>query len=336
MKNHLRSILIFSFLIIGCAALFAGGAKESDGTKVVVYTTKSFAADYGPGPKIAELFKAKTGKEVEYVICKEGVLNRVILEGKASTADVLIGIDNHLIEKARKAKVLKAYKPTAADKIDSAVLIADDWLLTPFDYGYFAFMFDTKAKIKKPSSLKELIEPAYAKKIVILDPSSSTTGLGLAAWTRAVFGDNYLDFWKALKPNIFAMAPKWSTGYGYFTAGEAPIAISYTSSLASHVLYDKTNRFQPLIFEEGHIIQIEGMGIAANAANTKGAKEFIDFMLTEEAQSLLPETQFMYPVIKGLALPASYKDVPKPAKVLRIPSEDQTESVNAVINVLQK
>ena len=114
------------------------------------------------------------------------------------------------------------------------------------------------------------------------------------------------------------------------------MAISYTSSLASHVLYDKTDRFQPLIFEEGHIIQIEGMGIAANAANTKGAKEFIDFMLTEEAQSLLPETQFMYPVIKGLALPASYKDVPKPAKVLRIPSEDQTESVNAVINVLQK
>ena len=123
MKNHLRSILIFSFLIIGCAALFAGGA---------------------------ELFKAKTSKEVEYVICKEGVLNRAILEGKASTADVLIGIDNHLIEKARKAKVLKAYKPTAADEIDSEVLIADDWLLTPFDYGYFAFMFDTKAKIKKP------------------------------------------------------------------------------------------------------------------------------------------------------------------------------------------
>nr|WP_255803285.1 hypothetical protein [Treponema denticola] len=84
---------------------FCRRCKESDGTKVVVYTTKSFAADYGPGPKIAELFKAKTGKEVEYVICKEGVLNRVILEGKASTADVLIGIDNHLIEKARKAKV---------------------------------------------------------------------------------------------------------------------------------------------------------------------------------------------------------------------------------------
>ena len=59
-------------------------------------------------------------------------------------------------------------------------------------------------------------------------------------------------------------------------------------------------------------------------------------MLTEDAQSLIPETQFMFPIIDGMKLPSSYKDVPVPLKILRISSEDQTGYINAVLDVLQK
>lgn len=337
MKN-IRSFLFFIFLVTGFINLFALGSKEANGLnekKLIVYTTKSFAGDYGPGQKIAELFKAETGVEVEYVVCKEGVLNRAIVEGKNSTADVLIGIDNHLVETARKANVLRPYLSKNAASLVKEVLITEDWLLTPFDYGYLAFMFDTDSKLNAPKTLNDLTKPEYKGKIVILDPRTSTTGLALVAWTRSVFADNYLSYWEKLRPNIFTMAPKWSAGYDLFTAGEAPFAFSYTGSLASHVLYDNTMRFQPLIFNDGHIIQIEGMGISSYAKNIKAAELFIDFMLTEKAQSLLPETQFMFPAINGIKLPDSYKDVPAPKKVLRIPSEDQSGYVNAVINVLQ-
>ena len=337
MKN-IRSVFIVSFLVFGFAALFAGGAKESaEGRerKVVVYTTNSFAGSYGPGQKIAELFKARTGCEVEYVICKEGILNRAVLEGKSTNADVLIGIDNHLLQAARKAGVLKPYKPQSAQSVSKDLLLAEDWLLTPFDYGYLTFMFDTNSKLNPPRSLEDLTKSEYKGKIVIIDPRTSTTGLALVAWTRSVFGDNYLDYWKRLKANIFTMAPKWSAGYDLFTSGEAPFAFSYTTSLASHVLYDKTLRFRPLIFTEKHIIQIEGMGLSAYARHTEDAKRFIDFMLTEEAQNRLPETQFMFPAVTGIKLPASFKDVPVPANSSRIPTDDQTEYVNSVINVLQ-
>lgn len=334
--KHLRSILFFTFLIVGFAQLFAGGAKESQEKKLIVYATKSFAGEYGPGPKIAEMFAAKTGCKVEYVICKEGVLNRSVLESKNTEADVLLGIDNHLLETARKANILIPYKSENAGRISKEVLIADDWLLTPFDYGYFAFMFDTNSKLKAPQSLNDLTKPEYKGKIVILDPRTSTPGLGLIAWTRAVFGAGYLDYWKKLKNNIFTMAPKWSAGYDLFTAGEAPFAFSYTSSLASHVLYDNTTRYQPLIFSDGHIVHIEGMGISAYTKQPAEAKLFIDFMLTDNAQSLIPETQFMFPAIDGMQLPDSYKDVPLPSKILRIASEDQTGYINAVLDVLQK
>nr|WP_255803284.1 hypothetical protein [Treponema denticola] len=46
-------------------------------------------------------------------------------------------------------------------------------------------MFDTKPK-SKALIFKRADRACLCKKIVILDPSSSTTGLGLAAWTKAV------------------------------------------------------------------------------------------------------------------------------------------------------
>ena len=339
MKHRFYLFLCICFSLQSLS-VFAYGSKEpalSASKKLTVYTTKSFAADYGPGPKIAELFKANTGTEIEYVICKEGVLNRAVAEHGKTVADVLVGIDNHLVEKARKAGILQAYRPkNAAEKISNDIVISADWLLTPFDYGYFAFMYDTNAKIPRPKTLQDLTKPEYKSTVVILDPRTSTPGLGLIAWTKAAFKDAYLDFWKAFKPSIFTMSPKWSAGYGLFTAGEAPLALSYTSSLASHILYDKTERFQPLIFEEGHIIHIEGMGIAADTKNTALARMFIDFMLSDEVQNLLLETQFMFPAVKDITLPASFKDVPAPTKILKISTDDENELVNPVLDVLQQ
>ncbi len=339
--KHLRSILFF--LVVGLAPLFASGVSESsdavqiNDNKLVVYTTKSFGGEYGPGPKIAELFKASTNIEIEFVFCKEGVLNRSILEGKNTQADVLVGIDNHTIEIAKKAKILQAYRPKDAEKkIDENLRIDKNWLLTPFDYGYLCFMFDTKSNLPAPQKLSDLTKPEYKAKIVIFDPRTSTTGLGFVAWVEEIYKDKSNDFWKALKPNVFLMARKWSEGYPLLTKGEVPLAFSYTSSLAAHILYDKTERFQPLIFDDGHMVHIEGMGVSAYSKRVKNAKAFIDFMLTEEAQNCLPETQFMYPILKNIALPKSYTSVPQPKKILRMPTTDTTKMKNSAINELQK
>lgn len=337
--KYLRSIFVFSFFIIGFAQIFAFGAKESNSSeekKITVYAYKSFVSSYGPGLQIAEIFKTKTGYEIEYVICKEGVENRAIVEGKNTSADILLGIDNHLIEKVRKANILLPYKPKNHTLVSKDVIISDDWLLTPFDYGYIAFMYDTKAKIIPPKNFKDLTKDEYKGKFVLIDPRSSTTGLAMVPWSRAVFGDNYLDFWKNFKKNVFTMTPSWSASYDLFTRGEAPFAISYTTSLAYHVLNDKTDRYQPIIFDDGNIMQIEGMGISSYTKHLEGAKLFIEFMLTEEAQSIIPENQFMFPANSKVQLPASYKDVPKPVKALRIPTEDLTVYTNAVIDAIQK
>ncbi|PIE97714.1 MAG: thiamine ABC transporter substrate-binding protein [Treponema sp.] len=336
MKTRFFSFFMIVFFAIFCSSFaFAfGGADEN---VVVVYAYDSFVAEWGPGPEIIKRFEEATGYKVEFFICEDAgtVLSKAILEKNSPQADVLVGIDNFLIQKARRADVLTPYIPKNKNNITSADLVfAKDYLLTPYDYGYFAFMYDTNSKIPAPKSLKDLLKPEYKKSIVLMDPRISTPGLGFLMWTKAVFGKDYLNYWKKLDNSVLTITPGWSSGYNLFTAGEAPLVSSYTTSMAYHVKYDKTERYQALIFPEGHIRQIEGLGLVKNARNPKGAKAFIEFMLTKEVQQLLTETQWMYPVALKGNLPASFNKVKVPGKVLKIndnPEEVLAESVKFLL-----
>lgn len=330
-----KNLFIFIFFVL-VVSLFAFGGKDVTDNVVVVYAYDSFTSQWGPGPEIEKQFEKLTGYDLQFVTFNDApnVLTQAIIEGAECKADVLLGIDNFLFFQAREAGILKEFKPKNALNIfPSEVVFDKSFLVTPYDYGYFGFMYDTNSKTSAPRSLNDLTDTRYLKSLIIMDPRTSTPGLGFLMWTRAIFGDEYLDFWKNLKPSILVMSPGWSAGYGLFTAGEAPLALSYTSSEAYHVLYDKTSRYKALTFDEGHLMQVECLGLMKNAPNEAGGKAFIEFMLSKEAQSILPETQWMYPVNREVTLPESYNNISIPKKILKI-SEDPKKLINEVMDVL--
>lgn len=309
--NHiLIGALAASAIMFGsCSKQKTDDARLS---KVVVYAYDSFVSEWGAGPEIEARFEAATGYDLELVNCGEGmqVLTRAIFEKDAPQADVIIGVDNNAVQRAIAERICSAYKPKDAERLIPATLwktLDKEWTFTPYDWSHFAMIYDTQSTVPAPEHLQDLTDSVYTKKIILLDPRTSTPGRGFVAWTVATFGDSYEDFWRALKPNILLMAPGWSSGYGMFTKGEAPLVISYTTSPAYHVEYDNTDRYQVLLFDEGHIMQIEGAGVVRGAPNEKGAKAFMDFLISAEAQATLPLTQWMYPANATVPLPESYQ-----------------------------
>ena len=240
-KTHIIVISLLSSLFV-----LAGCSKKNNQERlneVVVYTYDSFVGDWGAGPEIAKRFTEKTGLLLTFVDCGDGVqvLSRAVSEKDAVHADVILGVDNNLARQALDAGILEAYKPANADAIIDADIKAQlgaGWELTPYDYSHFALIYDTRAALPEPKGLEDLTNDVYKKKIILMDPRTSTPGLGFVAWTVAVFGDGYPTFWRAIKDNILTMAPGWSAGYGLFTNGEAPLVISYTTSPAANIEYD--------------------------------------------------------------------------------------------------
>ena len=342
-KSYIKNLYTAALTAAVISCLFscsknAGG--DSRLNKVTVYSYDSFIGEWGPGPELEKRFEASTGYDLEFVDCGDAVqvLSRALLEKNAPQADVLVGIDNNLAPTAREAKILTSYKPKDADRIISEVLhksLSSDWSLTPYDWSHFAMIYDSQSDVPAPSRLADLTKPVYAKKIILMDPRTSTPGLGFVAWTVAIFGNDYVNFWKALKPNILTVAPGWSSGYGLFTKGEAPLVISYTTSPAYHVEYDGTDRYKALIFDEGHIMQVEGAGIVRGAPNEKGAKAFIDFLISLEAQEVLPLTQWMYPANNSVRLPRSYQEAaPIANKNLTVSTDQVEQAVDRVLSLL--
>src|SRR5690606_14844520 len=180
------------------------------------------------------------------------LLNRVKLEGASTRADIVLGLDTNL---TADAKATGLFAPSGVDL--AAVDVPGGWsddTFVPFDYGYFAVIYDSET-IKTPlASLKDLVEGDASQKIVIQDPRTSTPGLGLLLWVKAVYGDKAPEAWAKLKDRVLTVTPGWSEAYGLFTKGEAPMVLSYTTSPAYHMIAEKTERYQAASFAEGHYL----------------------------------------------------------------------------------
>jgi thiamine transport system substrate-binding protein len=328
-RPSLRAAAVAALLL----AAFSVSAQEK---KVVVYTYDSFVSEWGAGPKIAPLFEKATGIKVEFVSKGDGgqLLSALLLEKGRSEADVALGLDNFLADKALASGLFRPYEPKGYAAIPADLRIDAAARLVPYDYGWFAVMWDSAKLADAPRSLEDLTKPAYAKKLILLDPRTSTPGLGFLAWTKAAYGGAWKDYWRRLKPSTLMLAPGWDQGYGFFTSGEAPLVISYSTSAAYHLEYEKSERYKALSFSDGSIRQIEVAGLLAGSKRVEYAESFMDFLLSEECQRELPLTQWMYPVDPSVELPDSFRAATRPAKALTVDAKGLTSDALEAVEIL--
>ncbi len=324
-RTLLLSILMGILIVpmIGCTKNKEISVRESsEEKKLIIYAYDSFVSEWGPGPRIVPLFEAATGIKVEMISAGDAgqLLSRAIMEKDSPRADIILGIDNNLLHQAKQTGILDVYKPENINVIPRELHFDPTFQITPFDYGYFSIIYDSEKIKTPPLSLEELTDPVYRDSIILMDPRTSSPGLGFLFWTVKIYGDDYLNFWERLSPNILTITDGWDSGYGLFTNGEAPMVLSYTTSPPYHVEYEETTRYRAAIFSEGNYLQIEGMGILKNAPNRASAEAFINFMLTEEFQKEIPLTNFMYPINNEVELPASFQYAPQPGTILNLES----------------
>jgi len=286
---------------------------------LVVYTYDSFTSDWGPGPSVKTAFEAKCSCTLELVGLSDGVamLNRLKLEGTNSRADILLGIDTNLTAEARNSGLFASHGLSL-----QASALPNPWqddLFLPYDFGYFAFVYNKETLANPPGSLRQLVENSEGPTLLIQDPRTSTPGLGLLLWMKKVFGEESDRAWAQLSPRVVTVSKGWSEAYGLFLKGEADMVLSYTTSPAYHLIAEQDSRFAAARFEEGHYQQIEVAGIVQTSQQKQLAREFLEFMISEDFQKIIPTTNWMYPAIAGEAvLPAEFDQLidPSPALLL--------------------
>jgi len=307
----LKKILIIFLLIISKNIC----AKET----LTIYTYDSFVSEWGPGPIVKEKFEKEFNTELEFVAVDSAatLLNKIILEGSSTKADIILGLDMNLFDAANRSNLFSNHKVGNINKQTQLPIKWDSDKFVPYNYGYFAFVYNNKNLKEPPLSMNELINSTEAR-IVIQDPRTSTPGLGLLTWMKAIYGDNAGNEWKKLNKKIISVTKGWTDAYyNFFMSGEADIVLSYTTSPAAHIMFENNFDISASIFDEGNYISIEFAGILKTSKNKKIANDFLKFMLSDDFQSVIPSTNIMYPVTNINNLPDAFKNLEIP-KVLQL------------------
>jgi thiamine transport system substrate-binding protein len=258
------------------------------------------------------------------------VLSRIKLEKRNPKADVVIGLDQSLTVEAVKNDLLISYKPLNASKIENQdIVFNQNYFVTPYDYGAIAIIYDPERLDTTPKTFEDLTK--MDKSLIIQDPRSSSTGQAFLLWTIAIYGEDWKEFWKELKPAILTVTTGWTDSFSKFEAGEAPMMVSYATDGAYSYEYYESTKYKALIPEEGGYVQVEGAGIVKGTKNEDLAKRFIEFLLMDEFQKKVPLNQWMFPVT-NVELPESYEYALKPEKILTIESEEIANNLNKWLN----
>ena len=308
--------------LTGCASGAATAEKETQSTAVTLVVHDSF----GDAKAFSKAASAATGYDVKVITAGDGgeLTNKLVLTKGAPIADAFFGVDNSFASRLIEHGVVEPYQPAQlpdrARELGAELSpegAADGPLpMVPVDLGATCMNIDTgwftEHGVAPPKSYRDLADPRYKDLTVLIDPTTSSTGAAFLIGTVSAFGeDGFADYWRSLVKNGVRIEPGWSEAYnGQFTRGggdgKYPIVLSYSTSPA-WTLSDDGSATTTAALLDTCTSQIEYAGVLAGAANMKGAKAVVDYLLSREFQDTIADTMYMYPVDPEAALPADWK-----------------------------
>lgn len=287
----------FSIVICVAGALLAsacggGTSGDAESTEVTLVAYDSFTPPQG----IFTSFENETGLTVKVVTGGDSgtVISKAILTAGNPEGDVLWGVDNTTLSRATQVDLFQNVAPV--DEGDVCVNYDKAW-------------YDSRG-LTPPTSLDDLVKPAYKNQLVVQDPVNSSPGLAFLMATIAKYGNGWQDWWRALKTNGVLVVSDWTSAYtvefsGSSGKGRYPLVVSYGSSPPAEVLYAASPIDEPptAVVEATCFRQTEYVGVLRGTKNPTGAQKLMDFLLGKEFQESMPLSLFVFPINTEAVLP---------------------------------
>ncbi|MCX5261230.1 thiamine ABC transporter substrate-binding protein [Streptomyces canus] len=327
-KKFLAAVVGLGLVTLSACGSSSSSDSEGNGSKTVTLVSHD---SWAVSKNVLADFEKKSGYKVK--VLEDGdagqAVNKAILTKDNPQGDVFFGVDNTLLSRALDNGLFQSYEAKGADRIKAGYRVDGD-KVTPIDTGDICVNYDkayfTEHKLQPPTSYDDLIKPAYKNLLVTENASTSSPGLGFLLGSAAKYGDDgWQGYWKKLKANGVKVVDGWEQAYNEEFSGSAggkkakadrPLVVSYASSPPAEVIYaDPKPTTAPTGVAQGTCFrQIEYAGLLSNAANAKGGKALLDFLLTKEFQQDMPLNMFVYPVVDGARVPAEFTQYGPQAK----------------------
>lgn len=279
--------LVMFFGLVACDTSDGsdGNAVQKTGEKVTVY----MPSPAGLADKLAEGFTAATGIEVEQFQGTTGeILARLEAEEANPIADVVILASWSDGLSMKDSGKLASYTPANADKAVDGWIDADSML-----FGYSAsavgVIYNTTLISELNADWNELAGSEYAGMLSIPDGEKSGSAKDFIAGFVAAYG---WDTFEAMAANGMICPGANKAALESVTTGEVAVLVAGVDYNA----YASIDKGEPLgIYYPagGTVVNPRPAMIMNTAPNMDNAKLFIDYLYSEEAQSLVADAYLL-------------------------------------------
>lgn len=261
---------------------------------------------------LLDAFTAKTKIKVNLVSGGEDALiERLKAEGDASPADLMITVDAGRLVRAKELGLFQPIKSAVVEQTVPAAYRDPDGMWTALSLRGRPIMYSVeRVKPADLSTYEDLANPKWKGKICVrssghiynqsmLATMIESQGAAKAeAWAKGV-GDNL-----ARKP-----AGGDRDQLKAIAAGECDLALANTYYLAGMTqskdpadqdVAKKVKIFWPNQNDRGAHVNVSGIGVTKSSKNVANAVQFIEFMLSDEAQKIHAEVVGEFPIKAGI------------------------------------
>lgn len=293
--------------IVSIISLFFAGLLSAE-PQLTVYSFRHYESD----ARLFERFTEETGITVKIVKSKaDTLLERLKAEGSKTPADILITSDAGRLHKARSDGLLR---PVESDFLNSRI---PSNLRDPEGH-WFGFTLrarvlvyaDDRVDTSELEGYACLAEDKWRGRILSRSSSNIYNQSLLASIIAAEGQPAALSWARSVRQNM-ARAPQGSDRdqMRAVAAGLADLALvnTYYLGLLQHSENAKDREvaaqlkvFFPNQKDRGTHVNISGAGLVTHSDNAEAAVRFLEFLASDEAQSVFSGATYEYPVVEGI------------------------------------
>ncbi|SFL91909.1 Fe(3+) ABC transporter substrate-binding protein [Variovorax sp. OV329] len=277
--------------------------------EVTLYTTR----EAGLIQPLLTAFTAQSGIKVNTVFVKDGLLERVKAEGARSPADVLMTVDIGNLMDLVEGGVTQPAKTPALDAAVPANLRGADGQWYALSMRARVLYADKKLPINS-FRYEDLADPRYKGKVCIRS-GQHPYNTALVAAMIAHDGEAKAEQWlRGVKANLARKATGGDRDVARDILGgicDIGIANSYyvgqmkaaKEGTDARKWGDAIKVIRPTFAKTGGThVNISGAAVARNAPHRAEAVKLMEFLVSDSAQAFYAETNYEYPVRRGVAL----------------------------------
>ncbi|MBM6596598.1 ABC transporter substrate-binding protein [Microvirga pudoricolor] len=262
-------------------------------------------------------FEKATGQKVTMVRKSTGeTLAQIRAEASIPRADVWWGGpgDSH-IQAAEEGLTVEYKSPKLPELYDWAQRFAEQsgYKATGTYLGALGLGYNTKVLqsrgLPEPKCWADLLDPKYRDEVQVSDPNSSGTAyVFLATLVQLMGEDKAFEYMRGLHKNINQYTKSGAAPVKATALGETAIGIAFMHDMITMIAEGApVKTVAPC---EGTGYETGSMSIVKGGKNTEGAKQFVDWALSADAQKLVGADLKIYSIPSNKSAPIS-PDAPK-------------------------